>query len=937
MTAQSLFFSFADYNKAAVVIGKDKLKTVLGAKGANLCELTNAGVPVPKGFVITNELSLSYFNGNPNSFPENFWSQLKDAIVKLENETHKKFGGSEQPFFLSVRNSPEVTYAKNLTSFLNVGFNAASAAALGAAFEDPKFGWVSYLQFIQNYSTQILKSDGEKLTGVIQAGKAEKNVQQETDLEVEDLEALCQAVADAAETFPQDPYEQLKGAIEFVFESWNSEAAKEFRSSNALSSDGGFALVVQVIVFGNFGANSGCGLYYTRNPSTGDRAMSGSFILTGTGTEFQSKTKPAQPIALLEAQLPSGFEKINEANKALEKHFRDIQKVDFVIENGTAWVLQTRTSRRTPVATLKLAVDFVNEGVLTREESIKSLSLAEIEAFLFASFRSDDVSQVRERRFTNGQTTSPSAVVGTACVSRGKASEQPDSILFIDASLWSDFSGLPSVKALIIKGNSIVASSALTFARRRGILAIYGADMSIDTDAGTVTSGQKVLREGEVVSVDGQSGDIYQCPLPIAPAVLDDKPDLQQLLAWADELRRARGVRKSINNGPTTGLLIYADINHPEEVLAAKAAGAEGFGIVRTDYMITGERTAIVGRALFPTDSEDRDAALQELEEALTADSAALLEAISGLPGYIQLFDPPLSEVVPDIYEATELVSFLEEKRSLGLEVEDTELAAQVKRLEQITALTASNREFGLRGIRFLLSVPGLLKLQFRSLIESVYASLERGVRPELELLVPFVSGPEELAKVKVDLRTILTASTKSHENSVNVKLGSQICVPRAALLSDKLSDRAEYLSFNTDDLTSTVFVASRSLADSEFLGLYREWGVVENSPFEVLDVDGVAQLINSSVELARQSNKELIIGACGLQAKDWKSVEHFHRLGLNYISCASSHIPIIRLAAAQAVLNEVPVEEEVLEVPSEIPEDAPAPETETDYTQEDD
>jgi pyruvate,orthophosphate dikinase len=933
--AQPPLFSFGEFNKASAIIGKNKLKTVLGTKGANLCELTFAGAPVPKGFVITNELSISYYAADPHAYPEAFWTQVKDAVTKLEGETQKKFGGSEQPFFLTIRNSPDVTYAKNLVSFFNVGFNSGSAAGLSAALEDPKFGWLSYLQFIQTYSSQILKFESDKMTDLIQAGKAEKGVQQESDLEVEDLEALCKTVSEAVETFPQDPYEQLKGGINYVIESWESQGAVDFRTSNGFSSDTGFGLIIQIHVFGNFGANSGCGLYYTRNPSTGERTMSGSFIVTGTGPEFQSKSKPPQPIASLETQIPSGFEKINEANKSLEKHYRDIEKVDFVIENGISWVVQSRSSRRTPTAALKLSVDFVNEGVVTKEESIKSLSLTEVETFLADSFRPEDISQVRDRRFVNGTSTGSGSIVGGVCVSRLKTSEISDAILFIDATVWTDFSGLPRLKALIIKGNAIVGSAALEFARRRGIVAIYGVEVSIDSDNGTITSGAKILREGEAISIDGQSGDIYQCQLSLSSVVIEEKADFQQLLLWADEIRRNRGSRKSMNNGPTTGLQIFANINHPDDIASAKSAGAEGFGVVCTDYMMSGERKSLVSRALFPKDQEDHDAAFQELEEAITADSIALLEAISGQPAYIRLFDPPLSEFVPDVYEATELVSFLEGKRELGLEVDEAELSSQIKRLEQIRLFTASNCAFGIRGVRFLLSVPGLLKLQFRGLIEAVYASLERGIRPELELLIPYVSGPEEMSKVKIDLRTIQTASTKSHETSVSVKLGSEIGVPRAALLSDKLSNQTEFLSFNTDDLTSSLFVASRSEAEAAFLCLYRDWGIVDNSPFESLDYEGVGELMNVSVELARKSNNELVIGASGYQTNDWKSIEHFHRIGLNYISCSSSRIPIIRLAAAQAVLNEQV--EEVPEIPTEITEEAAAHETETDYTQEDD
>jgi pyruvate,orthophosphate dikinase len=978
-------------------VGKDKLKDVLGYKGANLAELTTAGAPVPKGLVITNEFSLSYFKSNPPAISDELWAPIVEAVQKLEADSQKKFGGAEQPFFVAVRNSPGVSFQKALLSFFHVGFNDQSTAAFAQATEDPKFAWLTYLRFMQTYALNVLKIEADRLQEVINVTKAEKGVQQESDLEAEDLEGLCVVVKNAIETFPQDPLDQLKGAIEYVLQSWTSEAAVEFRKANSIAEESGFAIVVMTMVFGNFGPMSASGVYYTRNPNSGERVMPGSFALTATGSEFLAKTKPSQPMSALEAQIPAGYEKINEANKSIEKYFKDIQKVDFTIENSQPFVLQARTSRRSAAAGIKLAVEFVNEGVMQKDEAIKQLLLSEAEALLNPVFRPEDVQMFRDRRFFQGQTTGPGAIVGPIVLSREKAIEVPDTILFIDPANPPDYVGLMTVTAFVIKGTGPTVNDIVALARRRGIVAIWGSDFTIDAEQHIITSGPRSAREGEVISIDGQNGDVFLAQIPLTKVELEERTDLQNLLAWADEIRHAKECRP----GPAPGLQIFATIDSPEQIPEAKAAGADGFGLVKTDHILLGERIPIVQRIVFPTTQEDREAAFRELEEAMTQEVASLFEAMSGFSSVIQLADPPLSQVAPDLLEQTELVEVLKirlevaiqkeeaekaeaaakaeaeaaakaeaeaaakaqeaaeppegateeeaekppegespaepaeppEKVPTDREVKEAELNGQIRRLEAVTQFYVENPQLGVRGVRLSLAVPGFLRMQFRAIIEAVYASLDRGGRPDVQILIPFVTGPEEVQKVRLDLKAMITASQKTHENPIGVHLGAEIAVPRAALATERLAVQTEFLSVNADDLTAIAFGWSAHQADAQFLTLYRDWAIFASSPFQALDQDGVGELIKIAADAAISANPDITIGAVGQQTGDPASVAFFSDIGLSYVSCAPAKIPIVKLAAAQAVIKDK--EEEIEEQP-EVQEEQQPPE-ETDSTQEDD
>lgn len=991
--AKRFTYAFSDYEETTAAIGKDNLKAVLGAKGANLAELTFAGANVPKGFTITTELCREFYKQDPPAFPEGFLDELKQTAEKLEEETERKLecGEGEKPLILSARYGAEVPLQKTCLTFFNIGFNDAAVAALAASSEGfASWYWGQYVRYIETYASVILKVDPEVFKEAISAAKSEKGVDNELDLEPEDLEKLVNAMKEVLENegkpFPQDTFEQLKAAIEAVLLSWGSPEAREFRETNGISEDAATAVNVMVQVFGTMGDASGSGVYFTRNPSNGDgTSMMGSWSPSATGTEFLAKTKPPQPIATLESVIPSAIDKIHEANQKLEKHFKDIQKVDFTIENGELYILQSRTSRRTPVAGLKLHVDFVNEGVMTKEECVQRTTLEEVEAFLNPCFKGEDLRAHMDKKVGPGKGTRAGVVVGRVCFSAEKVRECAQeetpvpAILIAEDITPQQYSEFMNLAGLVTPAP--LDSRAANFARQRKFIAITSCEMEINSEENFVTIGGKVVKEGDMISIDGGSGDIFLAEVPISQVEFEEATDLQQILTWADEVRKAE------NN-----MQLYANADTEEDFKRARTLGAEGIGLCRSETLLTGERLEALQKFIF-TDKEDKKKeAMQAFEEQMAAEYCTLLESVPGFPTVIRLVDPPIQNFLPDLYQLIEEVSVMETKKELGIPLEpeppeeekpegegekpaDSEqkpageesaegekkeeeedkkeeeeekkeevidpLTAKTQMLEKVQAIYSVNPALGARGVRSALCIPGLLRAQLKAIIEGTSLAAEKGAQPMVEVLIPFASSEEEVQQVVQELEAAVTELSERRENQTEIKLGAMIQVPRAAYVAGKIAKHVDIISFGADSLTESISGFSREEAEVQMIPHYIEHGVYPESPFETLDVDGTGRIIEIGLGAVKSANPDASISVCGDQCGDPKSIEFLSKHGFSYISFPPAKLPYARLAAAKTALaqrkEDEPEEQHQPEPePEHKEEPAPAEEEEPHETEDD-
>jgi pyruvate,orthophosphate dikinase len=910
--SERFVYAFSDYPDVLTVVNKDKLEGFLGHKGAILGELTIAGIPVPPGFTITSPSSLEFFKTDPPLFPEGFWDQISGSVKAIEESTGTAFGSGEKPFTLAVRNSPEFSMEQTLLSLFHVGLNDDTVTAIAGQSETPKWLWTLYLKHIQTYATSFLKIEAEKFTEAITALVTEKNVPSENDLEVEDLTALCTTIKGVIEAegsaFPQDPYEQLKTAVEAVYLSWNSEAAIEFRNANEISHNMGFAIVVMKMILGNSGDSSAVGSYLTRNPTTGESGMIGTFLPNATGAEFIARARQPQPIANLETTIPAAYEKLIDVNRRIETYFKAPAEIDFIVENNEFWVLKTKPTATTSnsLAGLRMSVDYVNDEIMTKDEAVRRFTPADLDEFLKPHFRAEDLEASADKELGVGETVSPGLVVGQICLTGEKVEElaESDPIFILESYSPKELSSLQLSKGYISMKDDAAANIA-SLCRQQGIPAVFGIEFTLDLDELTITFGEKTLREGDFISIDGKSGTVYSGQLPITKLSVEESPEIQQILTWADDLRHQENSRKPVNSGPTSGLLLYGNADSVEAIQRVRTFGAEGIGLFNTDHLLLGDRADVVQRVVMSDDAEDRDAALQELEEGLTAEFAGIFEAAGGLPAIIRLSDPSIQEFIPNFLELLEEVTVMRVKKQKGAEIEPEELEEREKTLQKVQLYYERNPMVGVRGIRLSLIIPGLLKAQLRAIVEGTQLASERGGQPNVQVLVPFAITGDEVAKVRPELDAALKAINKEHEAPVSVQLGAAIEVPRAAFVAGQLAEAAEFVSFGTDQLTELVFGYSREDAENQFLSQYKEFNVFSDSPFKVLDRDGVGELIGVGLVGARVQKPTVSIGVAGENTGDPASIRFLHDMGVTYVSCPAASLAIVRLAAAHAILDE--------------------------------
>jgi pyruvate,orthophosphate dikinase len=844
-------------------------RELLGGKGIGLAEMTQLGVPVPDGFTITTEACRAYLRGG-GEVPAGLDDEIEEHIVALEQRTGKGFGDDRDPLLVSVRSGAAVSMPGMMDSILNLGLNDVAVEGLATSTGNPRFALDSYRRLIQMYGEVVDGVDGQRLEQALTDMKSARGVSQDVDLTADDLRELVATYAaiyeeETRRSFPQDPREQLRHAYRAVFDSWNAPRAKVYRRANDIADDLGTAVNVVQMVFGNRGESSGTGVCFTRDPSTGERRLYGEFLSNAQGEDVVAGIRTPEPIEGMRERMPQAFDQLVDTLERLESHYRDLQDIEFTVEEGTLYLLQTRTGKRTATAALRVAAEMVDEGLISREEAVARIDPAQLDQLLHPMIDPDATVEVAAR----GLNASPGAASGAIVLDadtaeeRGRAGE--DVILVRLETTPDDIHGLIRA-AGVLTARGGMTSHAAVVARGMGKPCVAGCeDLSIDVAAGTVRIGEHDLHAGDVITIDGGTGRVIVGAVPLVPPAIDE--NFGTILEWADDVRRLR---------------VRANADTPEDAAKAREFGAEGIGLCRTEHMFMGEeRLPVVREMILARDEEERRSSLDRLLPMQQGDFEGIFAAMAGLPVTIRLLDPPLHEFLPSLEEAT----------------------SDAMR-DRIRQLHEANPMLGTRGCRLGLQFPEIYEMQVRAIVRAARAVHERtGEAPLVEIMHPLVGFTEELARLRE-----LTERVASEEPTVEYLCGTMIELPRAALRADEIAAEADFFSFGTNDLTQTTLGFSRDDAEGKFLTYYLEHGILERNPFEVIDEEGVGELMRIAVERGRGAKPAIKLGICGEHGGEPHSVAFCHRLGLDYVSCSPYRVPLARLAAAQAALAETGV-----------------------------
>ncbi|MFO7319841.1 MAG: pyruvate, phosphate dikinase [Bacillota bacterium] len=856
--------------------GDRGMRNLLGGKGANLAEMTSLGIPVPPGFTITTEVCIEYYN-NGKKWPEGLEEQVKEAIAKVEQAMGAEFGSVENPLLLSVRSGARVSMPGMMDTILNLGLNDQAVEGLAKRTNNPRFAYDSYRRFIQMYSDVVLGVDHSKFERLIDEMKEKKGVKLDTELDADDLKALVEQfkalVQQEVGGFPEDPWEQLKGAINAVFDSWNNPRAIRYRKIHDIPHDWGTAVNVQSMVFGNLGETSGTGVAFTRDPATGEKVYYGEYLINAQGEDVVAGIRTPEPLAALEQQMPEVYRQLTDVFERLEKHYKDMQDVEFTIQEGKLYMLQTRSGKRTAQAAVKIAVDMVREGLIDEKTALLRVEPEQLDQLLHPTI--SEKARKSATVLATGIAASPGAAVGrvvfTAADAEAWKERGEDVILVRLETSPEDIGGMDAAKG-ILTARGGKTSHAAVVARGMGKPCVTGAgEIKIDEENRQFTVGQHTVKEGDWITLDGSTGEVFLGQLALEqPEVTGD---FAQIMEWADK-HRALKVRTN------------ADTPHDAEV--ARNFGAEGIGLCRTEHMFFGEgRILAVREMILAQDSESRKRALDKLLPMQRGDFYGIFKAMEGYPVTIRLLDPPLHEFLPQDAEAQAQVA-----KELGVTVE--EVRRRVQQLHEF------NPMLGHRGVRLAITYPEIYEMQVRAIFEAATQLAKEGVKVIPEVMIPLVGTVRELEEIKASLVKVAEEVMSEAGVRVEYQFGTMIEVPRAALLADKIAQEAEFFSFGTNDLTQLTFGYSRDDA-GHFLPAYLDKGILEKDPFQSLDQDGVGQLVQIGVERGRKTRPNLKVGICGEHGGDPASVKFCHRVGMDYVSCSPFRVPIARLAAAQA------------------------------------
>ena len=840
-------------------------KELLGGKGAGLAEMTALGIAVPAGFTITTDACREY--SQSGDIPEGLEAEVEEHLAALEDRTGKRFGDPSDPLLVSVRSGAAVSMPGMMDTILNLGLHDDSVLGLGATTGNERFALDSYRRLIQMYGDVVDGVDAHRFEDALTELKQKRDAQQDVDLSADDLRELVETFKqiyreETGSDFPQDAREQLRRAVLAVFDSWDNPRAQVYRRAHHIPDDLGTAVNVVQMVFGNKGDESGTGVAFTRDPSTGEQGLYGEFLANAQGEDVVAGIRTPQPLEEMKARLPEAFEQLLETMRRLEEHYRDVQDIEFTVEEGRLYLLQTRSAKRTAPAALKAAVEMVEEGLITREDAVARIDPAQLDQLLHPMLDPNADYEIAAK----GLNASPGAACGKIVLDSDTAAERgaTESVVLVRwETTPDDIHGLIAAQG-VLTAHGGMTSHAAVVARGMGKPCVAGCeDLQIDFEARKIRLGEQELAEGDALTIDGGSGVVIAGEVELVPPQIND--DFETILGWADEYR---------------ALQVRANADTPEDAAKAREFGAQGIGLCRTEHMFMAEeRLPIVREMIMASGEDERRSALEKLLPMQQADFEGIFDAMAGLPVTIRLLDPPLHEFLPPLEEATD-----ERMR------------------ERITALRESNPMLGTRGCRLGLLWPEIYEMQVRAIIRAAVAVEERsGDSPLVEIMHPLVGFAEELHRLRAI--TIATANDESEETEYLV--GTMIELPRACVRADEIAEYADFFSFGTNDLTQTTLGFSRDDAEGKFLTRYLEDGVLERNPFETLDQTGVGELMRIGVERGRSAKEDIKLGICGEHGGEPASVAFCHELGLNYVSCSPYRVPLARLAAAQAALAE--------------------------------
>ncbi|RPI25220.1 MAG: pyruvate, phosphate dikinase [Acidobacteria bacterium] len=890
-------YLFEELDQAEQKVGPgswDRVKALLGGKGANLAEMTRIGLPVPPGFTVTTEACNAYSKAG-EVFPEGMWEQELESMKKVESKTGKKFGDPNNPLLVSCRSGAKFSMPGMMDTVLNLGLNDASVQGMIKLTGDERFVYDSYRRLIQMFGCVVLNIADEPFEEELDAVKHRRGVKSDTELTAADWKELCgvfkQIVKkDKGFDFPQDPYEQLKLATEAVFRSWNGKRAVDYRNAAAIPHDLGTAVNIQTMVFGNMGDDSGTGVTFTRNPATGERILYGDYLLNAQGEDVVAGIRNTKKIADLGNDLPAAFAQFQDICKKLELHYKEMQDVEFTIERQKLYMLQTRDGKRTSKAAVKIAVDMANEGLITKKEAVMRVKPADVDTLLHPGFDPDAKKAAAKegRLLAKGVNASPGAAVGVAAFDADIAEEWGKAgkavIMVRPFTKPDDVHGMLAAKGILTSEGGATSHAAVV-ARQFGVPCIVGAsDVKIDLKTRQFTAHGVVVKEGDWISIDGATGEAIAGQIPTVHPKFEEQTDLITLLCWADEFRR---------------LQVWANADYPDDAKRARGFGAQGIGLCRTEHMFFEEvRLPIVQRMILAENEETRDQALSELLPFQRSDFEGIFKAMDGLPVIIRLIDPPLHEFLPHHQDLLEKVIT---KRVKG---ETEGLAEDEKLLKAVESMHESNPMMGMRGIRLSIVMPGIVKMQVRAIFEAACNMANQGVVVKPEVMIPLTGHVNELKIIQPQLEEVAKAVMAEKNVHVDYKFGTMIEIPRAAVTADEIAGLAEFFSFGTNDLTQMTFGYSRDDAEARFLLDYVEKGILPKNPFQTLDQEGVGQLMKMAVEKGRGARPDLEVGICGEHGGDPASIEFCHKINQNYVSCSPFRVPVARLAAAQAAIK---------------------------------
>lgn len=879
---------------------REAMKDLLGGKGAGLAEMTHSGVNVPPGLTILTSCCRQYTE-NSQKMPEGLFDEVMAELVHVEKKVDRQLGDLKKPLLLSVRSGAKFSMPGMMDTILNLGLNDQTVESLTHLTSNARFAWDSYRRFIAMYSSVVLEISKDSFEDLLEDLKDELDIESDADLTVENLKKLVdqfKALVEkrAGKPFPQDTKEQLKGAVEAVFRSWNNSRAIYYRNLNKIDHNLGTAVNVQSMVFGNFDETSATGVCFTRNPSTGEKVLYGEYLVNAQGEDVVAGTRTPLKISEMASGMPKVYEELLANVGRLEQYYRDMQDIEFTIEQGKLYLLQTRSGKRTAAAAVKVAVDMVSEGIISRDEALNRVEPMQLNQLLLPSFIAEDKAKAKQenRLIATGLNASPGAAIGQIIFNPDEAEKMASQglkvILIRIETCPDDIHGIVPAQGVITSRGGMTSHAAVV-ARGMGKPCVAGCEaLKIDLDREEMYVGAKLFKKGDLISIDGSTGEIFE------GQIITHDPDFSQdfktLLDWADQVRT---------------LLIRTNADTPEDAKLAREFGAQGIGLCRTEHMFMAQdRLPVMQQMILSNTDLEREAALAKLLPMQRQDFTGIFQAMAGLPVTIRLLDPPLHEFLPKEEHLIEEVATMRAKGVKGPELRDKEVL-----LKKVGELKEANPMMGLRGCRLGLLYPGINKMQVQAIFEAAIAVQKQGIEVLPEIMIPLVGHVNELKFARQQLEAVAKEVMEREGCEIVYKFGTMIEIPRACVTADEIAEHAEFFSFGTNDLTQMTFGYSRDDAEGKFLQRYLDGvefhgtkhKVLNNNPFEVLDFDGVGKLMQIAVDLGRKTKPDLKLGICGEHGGEPQSIAFAHKLGLSYVSCSPFRVPVARLAAAQATL----------------------------------